>query len=103
MTGSSTTGNNDNTVETETVSAASIVDNAAAEKEDVIYEQVRNPTTLEVVMDPINPGKPLTQRVSSKDNPEHYKRLMDDLRNAEKIRQDAKAAEERESNEPPTI
>jgi hypothetical protein len=72
------------------------------EPEEIIYEQVRDPSTFEVVIDP-STGKPLTQRVSSKDNPEYYQRLTSQLQQAEKVREEAKAAEERESKEPPTI
>jgi hypothetical protein len=83
--------------------AATTVENTSTiiDWEDVIYEQVRNPSTLEPIIDP-STGRPRT-RVSSIDNPEHYKRLMEDLRKADKIRDDAKAAEERESKAPPTV
>jgi hypothetical protein len=63
------------------------------EEEDIIYEQVRNPSTLELMIDP-STGKPRTRRISSIDNPEEYQRLMSQLQEADKRREEAKAAEE---------
>jgi hypothetical protein len=71
-------------------------------KEDIIFEEVHNPSTLEPMIDP-STGKPRSRRVSSVDNPEEYRRLVSELQQADKRREEAKAAEEREMRDNPPV